>query len=177
MWIHRKSFVVVTYWEKFRCYDNWLIKIALLMDWKDWILSKLKNIFRKKIKFVKGDIRDYKFIKDFFEAEYSKLRSFDCVFHLAGLKSIKESYQSPIEYWETNVLGTINLLKVMEKANCYKLIFSSSAGIYKYIDGKPISEESIINPCSPYANYMCGNLLNDIQVKNKFMENSKSKIL
>ena len=55
----------------------------------------------------------------------------------------------------------------MEKANCYNLIFSSSAGIYKYIDGKPISEESIINPCSPYAKtkYAVENLLNDIQVK------------
>ena len=79
-------------------------------------LAKLKNIYRKKITFFKGDIRDEKFIKNVFENEYSKSRSFDCVFHLAGLKSIKESYQSPLEYWETNVLGTINLLKAMENA-------------------------------------------------------------
>ena len=32
--------------------------------------------------------------------------------HFAGLKSVSESFERPIEYWETNVLGTINLIEI-----------------------------------------------------------------
>jgi UDP-glucose 4-epimerase len=54
----------------------------------------------------------------------------DSVIHLAGLKSVNESVNNPIFYYETNLLSTINLIKVMEKYNCKKLIFSSSATVY-----------------------------------------------
>ena len=37
----------------------------------------------------------------------------------------------PLNYWENNVNGTINLLKVMEKYNCKNIVFSSSATVYK----------------------------------------------
>ena len=41
--------------------------------------------------------------------------SYSSVIHSAGLKSIKESLSSPLEYWDVNVLGTINLVKLMNE--------------------------------------------------------------
>lgn len=52
------------------------------------------------------------------------------VIHLAGLKSVGESTEYPLLYYETNMLSTINLLKIMEKNNCFNLVFSSSSTVY-----------------------------------------------
>ena len=38
---------------------------------------------------------------------------FDFVIHFACLKSVEESINKPLIYWENNVLGTLNLLKVI----------------------------------------------------------------
>ena len=49
---------------------------------------------------------------------------------MAGLKSVSDSIKNPVKYWDTNVSGTINLIKVMDRFKCYRLVFSSSATIY-----------------------------------------------
>ena len=59
-----------------------------------------------------------------------KKKQIDLVIHLAGLKSVKESIDLPIKYYENNLISTINLVKLMEKYNIYNLIFSSSATVY-----------------------------------------------
>ena len=81
--------------------------------------SNLEN----NLEFVKGDIRDIDFIKKIFDVSIINKKSFDCVIHLAGLKSISESFRAPIEYWDTNVKGSINLLKQMAEYNCNSIIF------------------------------------------------------
>jgi len=79
----------------------------------------------------------------------------DVVMHFAGLKAVGESTVKPLEYYRVNVGGTVNLLKCMQAAGCAKIIFSSSATVYKpvrrveelpFIEGQPTGE------CScPYA--------------------------
>ena len=54
----------------------------------------------------------------------------DLVIHLAGLKSVNESINNPINYYETNIVSSINLIKIMEKYKCKKIIFSSSSTVY-----------------------------------------------
>lgn len=75
------------------------------------------------------------------------------VIHLAGLKSIDESLKSPLSYYNVNITGTLNLLNVMDKYNCYNLIFSSSATVYGFQKNVPIKETSLIdgNLKNPYA--------------------------
>ena len=51
------------------------------------------------------------------------------------MKSVKDSFQKSSEYWDVNVKGSENLLKIMMKHNCNNLVFSSSATVY----GKPKS--------------------------------------
>ena len=75
---------------------------------------------------------------------------FQLVLHCAGLKSAPESLIDPLKYYEQNVSNTINLLRVMAKHNCKKLVFSSSASIYSSSD-VPATESSPISPSSPYG--------------------------
>ena len=67
----------------------------------------------------------------------------DAVIHFAGLKSVSESVNDPLYYYENNVCGTINLLRTMERFNCNKLIFSSSATVYGNQE-PPLSEDKEI---------------------------------
>ena len=72
--------------------------------------------------------------------------------HFAGLKSVNESINNPIEYWDNNVLGSLNLFRVMDKYNCKTIVFSSSANIYaKSNDNRKLKENSEIKPNNPYG--------------------------
>ena len=55
--------------------------------------------------------------------------TFDAVIHFAAFKAVGESCKLPLKYYENNISGTVNLLKVMEKFGVKKIIFSSSASL------------------------------------------------
>ena len=113
--------------------------------------------------FVKDDIRKENIIDDLFSNYLKSNNPIEAVVHLAGLKSIEESSNNPLEYWETNVYGSINLLKVMHKYNCRKLLFSSSASIYR-ANNTILNEKSLINPLNPYSEtkYAVENILKSL---------------
>ena len=82
--------------------------------------------------------------------------SFDAVVHLAALKSVPESFDIPIEYYQTNVTGTLNVLEAMARSSCRKMIFSSSACVYGTAsEGSALLEEDLwpglYAPSSPYS--------------------------
>lgn len=110
-----------------------------------------KNYLERLI-VVKADLRNYEGLKNVFENAKADNRPFDGVMHLAGLKSASESVDHPLNYWDSNLLGSINLFKIMDSYKCKTIIFSSSASIYGLSDTTPFKEESIINPISPYGN-------------------------
>ncbi|AJJ11920.1 UDP-glucose 4-epimerase GalE [Yersinia rohdei] len=64
------------------------------------------------------------------------------VIHFAGLKSVSESINMPLEYYENNVVGTMVLLNEMRKAGIHSLIFSSSATVYGNPENVPLNEQS-----------------------------------
>eukprot|EP00755_Sulcionema_specki_P021152 Sspe_Gene.13020::Locus_4462_Transcript_1_1_Confidence_1.000_Length_1106::g.13020::m.13020/K01784/galE, GALE; UDP-glucose 4-epimerase len=55
---------------------------------------------------------------------------FDAVIHFAALKAVGESTQIPLKYYENNITGTLNLMDCMERHDCRRIIFSSSATVY-----------------------------------------------
>ncbi len=122
------------------------------------VIDKIKSIISKKIDsldnklfFVKGDIRDKKVISDIFSSAIKKGKPIKAVIHFAGLKSVKESFLREEEYFDVNVRGTLNILKIMKEFECYKIVFSSSASIYNLTLNGIFSEDSEIKPLSPYA--------------------------
>ena len=129
-----------------------------LINSKFETFQKIKQVISKENKntldnldFTKGDIRDYQFLEKLFYDQISKDSNFDAVIHLCGLKSVEESVKKPISYWDVNVLGTINLLKVMQKFECYNLLFSSSATVYGNVLDKPIREDFAVIPINTYG--------------------------
>lgn len=110
------------------------------------VLDKIKEITGIKPHFVKMDIRDKLGLEELFSSI-----KFDAVIHFAGLKAVGESVEKPLEYYDNNVGGTINLLKIMRKYGCSKIVFSSSATVYGDPDIVPIKEDSPLRTTNPYG--------------------------
>ena len=90
----------------------------------------------KQLIFIYGDIRDNEVLHMIFESY-----NIESVVHFAALKSVAESQQYPDTYHDVNVIGTINLLNVMECYNCHHFIYSSSATVYGNAS-PPVTEDS-----------------------------------
>lgn len=73
------------------------------------------------------------------------------VVHFAGLKSVAESLQDPLRYWEVNVGGSQGLVAAMAAKGCRTLVFSSSAAIYGSPEAVPIGESARLKPINPYG--------------------------
>ena len=110
-----------------------------------------RNIENNLIIF-KVDIRDYKSMEEiFFKINENNIRV-DAVIHFAGLKNANKSINEPLEYWDNNVNGSINLFKIMENFNCRNIVFSSSAAIYDVSkSGHNLKESSNKKPITPYG--------------------------
>lgn len=64
---------------------------------------------------VYGDIRDYLSLKKAFDAAQPEI-----VLHLAAQPLVRESYNSPAYTYETNVMGTVNILECVRNSSCVK---------------------------------------------------------
>lgn len=110
------------------------------------VLKRLAEILGRKIPFVESDIRDTALL-EMVIADYK----IDSVMHFAGLKSVAESVENPIDYYDQNVSGTISLLKAMRANNVKKLVFSSSATVYGHPNYLPIDETHPLEAMNPYG--------------------------
>ncbi len=90
------------------------------------------------------DVRD-------FEALARVLSGADAVVHLAALISVEESAERPIDYHETNVTGTLNVLLASVRSGVRRVIYSSSAAVYGPPVRLPIDEDHPKRPVSIYG--------------------------
>ncbi len=77
--------------------------------------------------------------------------SIDGVLHFAGKALVGESIQSPESYYQTNLIGGLNLLTAMKNCGVRYLIFSSTCATYGVPDRVPIPEDHPQNPINPYG--------------------------
>lgn len=73
------------------------------------------------------------------------------VFHLAAKTSVEESLGNPVEYYNSNLIGTAVVLEAMKIANVNHLIFSSTSAVYGDTQTFPTHEFCEPRPMSPYA--------------------------
>jgi UDP-glucose 4-epimerase len=110
-------------------------------------LLRVEEITGKNLELVEGDVTDSRALDDLF-AKYS----IDAVIHFAALKAVGESSQRPLQYYETNVYGSLCLLKAMEKAGVNHFVYSSSATVYGEMNPSPYVETMELgSPSSPYG--------------------------
>jgi len=127
------------------CDDKKIKKIYVLDNLRDGTKKNLSlSISNPKVKIIKTDIRNFDSIKNHF-------KNTDVVFHLAAVADIVPSIEEPKEYFDSNVIGTFNVLEASKKASVKKIIYAASSSCYGIPKKYPTSEKSKIDPRYPYA--------------------------
>ncbi len=119
------------------------------------VVDRLAGICGRRPAFVEGDCRDAALLDDIFDRH-----PVSAVMHFAGLKAVGESVARPLEYYDNNVNGTLQLLAAMRRAEVQTLVFSSSATVYGDPASVPIREDFPRAATNPYGR--CKLMVEDI---------------
>jgi|GEM_PF-2659611 len=79
------------------------------------------------------------------------LTEVDGVCHLAGLTKVRTSRTAPLDYWRTNVGGTVAILDGLASSRAGRLVLASTCAVYGEQAAQPTSETAALAPSSPYA--------------------------
>jgi len=123
-------------------------------------LARVAHIAGRAPTFIQADVRDSIAMRKVFDQH-----RVDAVLHFAGLKSVGESVNDPMRYYDHNVTGTLTLCQAMAEAEVFQLLFSSSATVYGEQADMPITEVTpTARPTNPYgrAKLMVEELLADL---------------
>lgn len=94
---------------------------------------------------IKADVRDAAAVR-------AAVAEADAVCHLAALARVRDSIAEPLEYWKTNVVGTLNVLEALaESAAPKRLVLTSTGAVYGTPPQQPIAETAATAPANPYA--------------------------
>ncbi|MEG1480671.1 MAG: UDP-glucose 4-epimerase GalE [Kiritimatiellia bacterium] len=96
--------------------------------------------------FYKVDLLDAPALEEVF-----KKAKYDAVIHFAGLKAVGESISKPLFYYDNNMTGTFNLLRLMKQYGCRNIVFSSSATVYGMPKKMPLDEGCPTGALNPYG--------------------------
>lgn len=110
-------------------------------------IRRIQEISGRRANFIQGDVRNRSLLNNIFSDNKVEL-----VLHFAGLKSVNESIQDPLSYYDNNLCGTISLCSAMKEAGVFNLIFSSSATVYGEPNQIPVTENCPVGePSNPYG--------------------------
>lgn len=112
------------------------------------ILKGIEQITGKKIKNYKVDLCNFDDTFAIFQ-ENDDIRG---IIHFAAYKSVGESVEKPLMYFENNLLSLINLLKCVQEFQTPHFVFSSSCSVYGNPDEIPVTEKTALKQAeSPYG--------------------------
>ena len=112
------------------------------------ILNGIEKIIGKKVKNYKVDLCIY----DDTYAIFQENPDIKGIIHFAAYKSVGESVEKPLMYFENNLNSLINILKCAEEFNVPHFVFSSSCTVYGNPDSMIVTEETPQKPAeSPYG--------------------------
>ena len=107
--------------------------------------GKEKNLPEGAI-FVKGDLRDSDMVK-----KTIKDADIDVIFHIGANASVPHSTEDPRYDFETNALGSFNVLEACRDSDVEKIVYASTAAVYGEPVYTPIDEGHPLHPISPYG--------------------------
>jgi len=109
---------------------------------KPEVFAGIEAISGKAVKNHKVDLCDYSAVCKVFEEE----GDIDGIIHFAAYKSVPESVENPLLYYENNILSLINILKASTQFDIKAFVFSSSCSVYGNPDKLPVTEETPLKP-------------------------------
>jgi UDP-glucose 4-epimerase len=130
------------------------------------LLSGMEKITKTNAILYEGDCTDRDFLRSVITAEPNIV----AVMHFAAYKSVGESVQHPLKYYENNIGSLVALLEVMQETVIENFIFSSSCTVYGQPDHIPVDETAPFKKAeSPYGatKQMCERILEDAVFSNK----------
>jgi len=105
------------------------------------------RVFVKDRLFYEGDIAD----RDLVSRVVEEHPDIDCTIHMAARIVVPESVQKPYEYYRDNVAKSLELFDQLVAVGKPRVLFSSSASLYAMVENFEVTEESPLDPPSPYA--------------------------
>jgi UDP-glucose 4-epimerase len=113
-----------------------------------YALNGIEKITGKKVKNYVVDLKNFDETHAIFE-ENADIKG---IIHFAAYKAVGESCEKPLEYYENNMFGLINLLKCVSEFKVPHFVFSSSCTVYGSPDKIPVTEQTPQKPAeSPYG--------------------------
>ena len=124
------------------------------------VLDGITAITGKQPDFEEVDLRERNATYDVFR----KYPDIEAIIHFAAFKTVGESVEKPLEYYENNILSLIHLLEAMKIFSVQHMVFSSSCTVYGEPDELPVTENAPLKKAdSPYGNtkQICEDILKD----------------
>jgi len=110
------------------------------------VVNRIATITGKTPYFVEGDVRDRGLLARLFNEHHIA-----GAIHFAALKAVGESVSQPLDYYDNNLNGLLNLCSAMQAAGVKQLVFSSSATVYGNPHAVPILEDFPLSATNPYG--------------------------
>jgi UDP-glucose 4-epimerase len=110
-------------------------------------VRRVEELSGKKLPFYEVDLKDIIALRKVFDQE----PGISGVIHFAALKSVGESVEKPLIYYDNNITGSLNLYKVMDERGVKQLVFSSSATVYGDPESVPVKEDARLQATNPYG--------------------------
>jgi len=136
-------------------------------------LFELADIEKDMISII-SDIRDYKKLKEVFEKYQPEL-----VFHLAAQPIVRDSYKDPLYTYETNVIGTANVLECIRTTSSVKSFLNITTDkVYKNneLSNYGFKEDEPLDGFDPYSNSKSCSELVTHSYKNSFFQDGRCAI-
>jgi len=113
------------------------------------VLNALEQLCGTTIPFYEADITDTAALRKVFESE----SDIEGIIHFAAKKSVNESLQIPVVYYENNISGLINVMRLIEEFRIPYFVFSSSCTVYGEPESVPVTESTpTTRSVTPYGN-------------------------
>ena len=121
------------------------VKVRVLDDLS---LGKPDNLkpFEREIEFIHGDVRDYNTVRE-------AVKGCEVVFHEAARSSAPMLQRDPVDGYEVNVVGFLNVVRAMKEFSVKRLVYASTSSVYSKCK-PPHREDMHVIPGSFYESSM-----------------------
>ncbi len=110
------------------------------------VLNRLERLSGQRPEFERMNVCDEAALESLF-----RRHRIDTVVHFAAFKAVGESGSKPLAYYRNNIGGLVALASTMQRHDCRRLVFSSSATVYGQPERLPITEDSPLSATNPYG--------------------------